>query len=82
MLEQCDPERSWHILIRHRHAERSSLVGRFGSIREVGELESVSGFVLAWPFQYSKSERADEQTDPVVRSHCIATRVHCPNPQV
>jgi hypothetical protein len=43
MPERYDPERSWRILIHRRRAERSSLVGRFESIREVGELGSVDG---------------------------------------
>ncbi len=40
MLERYDPEHSWRILSLRRRVERSSLVERFGSIREVGELGS------------------------------------------
>jgi hypothetical protein len=36
MRGQYDLERSWHILNLRMRVERSSLVGRFGSIREVG----------------------------------------------
>ena len=41
MLEQCGPERSWHILSLRRLAEQSSLVVRSESIRGDGERESV-----------------------------------------
>ncbi len=40
MLERYDPEHSWHILILHRRVELSSLVEKFGNIREVEELGS------------------------------------------
>jgi hypothetical protein len=42
MHGQYDPERSWHILNHRMRVEQSSLVGKFGSIRGVGELESIA----------------------------------------
>jgi hypothetical protein len=41
MREQYGLGRSWRILSRHRHVGRSSLVEKFASIREVGELGSI-----------------------------------------
>ena len=64
MLEQCDPGRSWHILNHHKRVERSSLVGRSGSIREVEEPGSVASNASVQIDQIATKDEDPERKGP------------------
>jgi hypothetical protein len=72
MLERYDPEHSLHIVIHRRLVGRSSWGGRFGSIREVGELGSgevgVSfGTIRSSPLLQMRGDRFDSQVEGTAR---------------
>jgi hypothetical protein len=77
MLERYDPERSWHILILHRRVERSSLVGRSGSIHEGEELGSVGKNTSVRSFNQQYKDREAPADAFNLRSRNTTTRSYC-----
>jgi hypothetical protein len=68
MLVRYDPEHSLHIVIHRRLVGRSSWGGRFGSIREVGELESGEVDVSFGTTRSSPQAFRCEEIDSIVKS--------------